>query len=102
ACDLRLPGDLDVVTAERMRRELRLWIAEGRFGLAVACDQAELGAAEQIGEGYAAGSAVRLHKDAAVFEGQIGGLALLERRSRRCRGDGEQRGDRLVGRGKDG
>ena len=41
---------------------------------------------------------IGLHKDAAVFECQIVGLALLERRSRRRRRDGQQRCDRVVGR----
>ena len=51
--DLRLPGDLDEVTAERVRRELRLWITERRFGLAVAGDQAQVGARSSIRERHA-------------------------------------------------
>ena len=35
--------------------------------------------------------AVGFHKDAAVFEGELSGLAILERRTGRCRRDREQR-----------
>ena len=42
--DLRLPCDFDEVTAERMRRELRLRIAECRFGFSAAGDETKVGA----------------------------------------------------------
>ena len=53
ARDLRLPGNLGEVTAEGVRRELRFRVPECRRRLAVACDQAEVGAAQQIGKGHA-------------------------------------------------
>src|SRR6185295_17644605 len=49
--DRGLPGDFGEVAAERMRRELRLWIAERRFGFSVAADETQVGALEKIGEG---------------------------------------------------
>src|SRR5205823_941649 len=80
--DFRLPGDLDEMTTKRVRRVLRLWIAEGRFGFAAACDQAEVGALKQICERHARRT-VSLYKDPAAFECQLVGFAFLERRSRR-------------------
>ena len=71
--DLRLPGDLDEVTAERVRRELRLRVAERRLGLAAARDQAEVGAAEHVGERHRGRRAVGLHEDPPVLEGQLVG-----------------------------
>jgi hypothetical protein len=73
-----------------VRRELRLWIAEGRFGFAAACDQAEVGAVKQIRERHTASGAISLDEDPAVFQRQIVGFAFLERRSRRCRRYGQQ------------
>src|SRR5207247_8871867 len=96
-----LPGNLDEVTAERMRRELRLWIAKGGFGLAAARDQAQVGALEQSCEGRYLGRTVSLHEDSAAFKCEFVGLAVLEGRSWRCRCDGQQRCDRAVSRCKD-
>src|SRR5258707_5769344 len=84
-----------------MRRKLRLWIAECGFGLAVAGDEAQVGALEQIGEGKALARTIGLHKDAAVFEGELVGLALLEGGYWRCRCDTQQRRDRAVSGGED-
>src|SRR6266404_2769931 len=85
-----------------MRRKLRLWIAECGFGLAVACDEAQVGAFEQICEGEALARTISLHKDAAVFECELVGLALLEGRSWRSRCRGEQRRNCVVSGCKDG
>ena len=80
--DFRLPGNLDEVTAERVRRELRLGIADCRFGFAAARDQAKVGAEQQIIERHTFSSAISLHKDPTAFECQIFGRAVLERRAR--------------------
>src|SRR6266699_1354091 len=85
-----------------MRRKLRFWIAECGFGLAAACDEAQVGALEQIREEKAFGRTVSLHKDAAVFECELVGLAFLEGRSWRCRCDGQERCDCVVSSCKDG
>ena len=71
ASDLRLPGHLDEMIAERMRRELRLGIAEGGFALAAAGDQLQVRTAEQIRERHAATRTLRLHKYPTALECQI-------------------------------
>src|SRR5215475_13930706 len=93
---VRLPRDFDEVTAGRVRREVRLWITERGFGLAAACNQVQVGAAQHICERHTARGAVSLHKDAATLEGQSRGLTLLERRARGCRGDAKQGCDGVV------
>src|SRR6266850_382107 len=85
-----------------MRRKLRFRIAEGGFALAIAADEAEVGATEQIRKGQAFSNAINLHEDSAAFEGELVGLALLEGRSWRSRCDGEQRCDRAVSGCEDG
>ena len=80
--DFRLPGNLDEVTSERVRRELRLGIADCRFGFAAARDQAKVGAEQQIIERHTFSSAISLHKGPTALECQIFGRAVLERRAR--------------------
>src|SRR5262249_13252680 len=88
--------DFDEVTTERVGRELWLWIIECRFGLATACDQTQVGALKHIRKRHATSGAVSCYKDPATVESQLCGCALLKRRARGCRGDGEQRCDRVV------
>src|SRR6267154_6225519 len=78
--DLRLPGNLNEVAAERVRRVLGLGIAEEGLRFAAARDHAKVGLAEQIIERRTLG-AVSLHKDLATFECQICGKAVLEWRA---------------------
>src|SRR6266446_6869385 len=85
-----------------MRREFGLWIAEGGFGFAVAGDEAQVGAPEQISEWHAPGWAIRFHKDPALCECEFVWLALLERRAWRCGCEREQRRDCVVSRCEDG
>ena len=58
--DLRLPCDFDEVTSERMRGELRLFLAERRFGFAAAGDETKVGALKQIRERNASARTIRL------------------------------------------
>src|SRR5207245_11346669 len=95
---LRLPRDLDEVTAERMHRELRFGIAERRFGPAAAADEAQVGPAEQIAELHALGGTVRLDEDPAALYREILSPPLLERRAGGGRRDAHQGRDRVVGR----
>ena len=99
--DLRLPGNLNEVAAERVRRILGLGIAEEGLRFAAARDQTKVGTAEQIIERHTLGGAISLLKDLAPFECQICGKAVLERRAGRNRCDCEQRCDCVVGRRED-
>src|SRR5438132_688442 len=76
------------VTAERVRREFRLFLTERSFRLAAACNETDVGAPKQIREWYAGTRTIGLHKNPATFERQIGRLALFERRAGRFRCDG--------------
>ena len=66
--DLRLPCDFDKVTSERVRRELRLFLTERRFGFAAAGDETKVGAPQQIREWNASARTIRFDKDPSVFE----------------------------------
>ena len=63
ASDLRLPGDFDEVTAERMRREFRFGIAECGFAFTAAGYQAKIGASEDVSEGDATARTVGFQKN---------------------------------------
>ena len=83
--DLRLPGDLDEVAAEGVRRELRLRIAEGRLGLAVARDEAQVGAPQHVGERDAPWRDRRpSRRPGRPRSARSSGCALFERRSGRA------------------
>jgi len=79
--DFRLPGNLDEVTAERVRRELRLGMPIVALDLPLP-RPAKVGAEQQIIGRHTFSSAISLHKDPTAFECQIFGRAVLERRAR--------------------
>src|SRR5213078_2040053 len=89
------------MTAERMRREFWIGIAEGRFAPAAAGYQAKIGASEDVSEGDAIAGTVGFHKNLPVRKGEIVALPVLKRRSRRRCRNVQQRPDRIVSRRKD-
>src|SRR5207302_527942 len=76
--DLRLPCYFDEMTAERVLRELRLFLPECCFAATAAGNKSDVGPPKQICERHTARRTLSFDKNLTTFEGQLVRLSLLE------------------------